>query len=218
MRYLGLDSAAGDLCHRAAFRPSRTRRRWIPACSADHVLSQVPLMGRDARGLPWAWPFGLLMAATSTPRRREITACAASSPASRGCPDHPQAVRPGVIPEPSAAGASPCKSGAGRGFRSLVADHRPSAVRPGLVGGALRLPPDAAGDPGARFLLQGPEFPAQRAARPGHRRLRRGRQARSGNHRTAFRPGQPVPPPGEIERAIRAPEPAFARRPALPGS
>ena len=56
----------------------------------------------------------------------------------------------------------------------------------------------------AALVLQGPQFPAQRAAGQGDRGLHRGGQGRPGNRRAAFRAGQPVPPARRVPSARSA--------------
>ena len=66
----------------------------------------------------------------------------------------------------------------------------------------------------AALLLQGPQLPAERAARQGDRGLHRGGQGRPGDGRAALRARQPVPPARRVRpRHPHAPEPARARRP-----
>ena len=112
--------------------------------------------------------------------------------------------------------------GGGRadGIRVLVAARLAAVLRPGLARRARRH--QAAADRVARaaaLLLQGPQLPAQRAARQGDRGLHRGGQGRSGDGRAAFRAGQPVPPPRRGRaRDPHAPEPGRAPRPRAPSS
>ena len=60
-----------------------------------------------------------------------------------------------------------------------------------------------------------PQLPAERAARQGDRIVHRGGQGRPADGRSAFRAGQPVPPPGrDRPRDPHAPEPARPSRPS----
>ncbi len=85
-----------------------------------------------------------------------------------------------------------------------------AVLRAGLARGARRHQAAALGIAAAAALVfQGPQLPAERAARQGDRGLHRGGQGRPGDGRAALRAGEPVPPPRrDRARDPHAPEPA----------
>ena len=104
------------------------------------------------------------------------------------------------------------------GVRILVAARLSAVLRPGLDRRAHRHPPDRVRVArAAALVLQGPQLPAERAARQGDRGVHRGGEGRSRDDRAALRARQPVPPPRRVRpRDPHAPEPARARRTSAP--